>query len=105
MHQKLQRLTQESIFVEDYHKEMETTIIRANIDKDPETTMARFLSGLNWEIANIVELIYYTELEDMVHMIIKVERKLKHKGSTRGISNSTLNIAQDGWERRRRGPK
>ena len=36
--------------------------------------MARFLNGLNRDIANIVELQHYVELEDMVHMAMKVER-------------------------------
>jgi hypothetical protein len=29
--------------------------------------MARFLSGLNKDIANVVELHHYVEVEDMVH--------------------------------------
>ena len=48
-------------------------MIRANIEEDREATMARFLAGLNREIANIVELHYYAELEDIVHMATKVE--------------------------------
>jgi hypothetical protein len=43
--------------------------------------MARFLNGMNQDIANVVELQYYVELEDMVHMAIKVERQLKRKGT------------------------
>ena len=43
--------------------------------------MARFLVGLNWEIANFVELQYYVELEDMVHMAIKIENQLKRRGN------------------------
>lgn len=43
--------------------------------------MTRFLSGLHHEIANVVKLNHYVELEDMVHMAIKVERKLKRKGN------------------------
>ena len=39
--------------------------------------MARFLASLNREIANIVELQHYVELEDLVHMAMKVERQLK----------------------------
>lgn len=34
-------------------------------------------------IANIVELQHYVELENMVHMAIKVERQLKRKEATR----------------------
>ena len=72
--------------MDDYHKEMEITMIRANVEEDREATMARFLNGLNQDIANVVELQHYVELEDMVHMAIKVERQLKRKG-TRSFQN------------------
>ncbi|KAH9792628.1 Endonuclease [Citrus sinensis] len=83
LHQRLQSLTQGSRSVEDYHKEMEIIMIRANIEEEREATMARFLHGLNQDIANVVDLQHYVELEDMVHMAMKVERQLKKKGSTR----------------------
>jgi len=37
---------------------------------------------MRYEIINIVELQYYAKLEDMVHMIIKVNRLLKRNGSS-----------------------
>ncbi|XP_050259875.1 uncharacterized protein LOC126704939 [Quercus robur] len=80
LYQKLQSLTQGYRSVEDYHKEMEIAMIRANVEEDRKATMARFLNGLNRDIANVVELQHYVELEDMVHMAIKVERQLKWKG-------------------------
>jgi hypothetical protein len=91
LYQKLQNLTQGSRSVEDYHKEMEVAMIRANVEEDREATMARFLSGLNRDIANIIELQHYVEVEDMVHMAIKVERQLKRKGTARytSVSNTT----------------
>src|SRR4051812_12973493 len=58
---------------------MEVAMIRANIEEDREATMARFLAGLNQEIANQVEQHHYVELEDMVHMATKVEKQLKRK--------------------------
>ena len=67
--------------MDDYHKEMEIAMIRANVEEDREATMARFLNRLNQDIANMVELQHYMELEDMVHMEIKVERLLKRKGT------------------------
>ena len=81
LYQKLQSLTQGYRSVDDYHKEMEIAMIRANVEEDREATMARFLNGLNRDIANMVELQYYVELEDMVHMAIKVEQQLKRKGT------------------------
>ncbi|KAL4326010.1 hypothetical protein GQ457_11G026300 [Hibiscus cannabinus] len=76
---KLQNLTQGSMSVEDYFKEMELAMIRANIEEDQETTIARFVSGLNPEIADTVELQYYVDLEEVVHLAIKVEKQLKRK--------------------------
>ena len=81
LYQKLQSLTQGYRSVDDYHKEMEIAMIRANVEEDREVTMARFLNGLNRDIANVVELQHYVELEDVVHMAIKVERQLKRKGT------------------------
>ncbi|KAL4291601.1 hypothetical protein GQ457_14G015160 [Hibiscus cannabinus] len=80
---KLQNLTQGSMSVEDYFKEMELAMIRANIEEDQETTIARFVSGLNPEIADTVELQYYVDLEEVVHLAIKVEKQLKRKGTSR----------------------
>jgi hypothetical protein len=54
----------------DYHKEMKITMIRDNVVDDREATMATFLKSLNREITNVVELQYYIELEDIVHMAI-----------------------------------
>ena len=73
LYQKLQNLTQGYRSVGDYHKEMEIAMIWANVEEDREATMARFLNRLNRDIANVVELQHYVELEDMVHMAIKVE--------------------------------
>ena len=87
--QRLQSLTQGSKSMEDYHKEMEVAMIRANVEEDREATMARFLNGLNRNIANVVELQHYVELEDMVHMAMKVERQLKRKGLGKYFSVST----------------
>ena len=70
----LQRLNQSSRSVEEYFQEMEMAMIPANIEEDREATMACFLSSLNHEIANLVELHYYIDLENMVHMEIKVEK-------------------------------
>ena len=38
--------------------------------------MARFLNDLNHDISNIVELQHYVEMEDLLHMAIKVECQL-----------------------------
>uniref|UniRef100_A0A2N9I824 CCHC-type domain-containing protein n=1 Tax=Fagus sylvatica TaxID=28930 RepID=A0A2N9I824_FAGSY len=69
LYQKLQSLTQGYRSVDDYYKEMEIALIRANVEEDREATMARFLNGLNRDIANVVELQHYVELEDMAPLL------------------------------------
>ncbi|XP_052486318.1 uncharacterized protein LOC128041056 [Gossypium raimondii] len=83
LYQKLQNLTQGNRSMEDYFKEMEIAMIRANVEEDREATMARFLAGLNRDIANVVELQHYVDIVDMVHVAIKVEKQLKRKSSSR----------------------
>ena len=101
LYQRLQGLTKGTKSVEDYHKEIKITMIRANIEEDREATMARFLQGLNRDIANVVELQHYVELEDMVHMAMKVERKLKRKGSTQvGQNSSSTSSWKPNWSKR-----
>ena len=61
---KLQGLNQGYKTVDEYHKEMEIAMIRANVVEDREATMATILNGLNQDIANVVELQHYMELEE-----------------------------------------
>jgi hypothetical protein len=58
-------------------------MIRANVNEDEEVTMSRFLNGLNRDIANVVELQSYVELEELVYLAIKIKGQLKMRGNTR----------------------
>lgn len=53
---------------------MKITMIRVNASEERKAIVARFLNGLNNDIVNVVELQHYLEMEDMVHMAIKVEK-------------------------------
>ena len=87
LHQKLQTLTQGSMSVEDYLKEMEMAMTRADVREDEEATMARFIRGLRTDIANVVELQHYLDMGELLDKAIKVERRLKRRGITRQNSN------------------
>ncbi|RDY03864.1 hypothetical protein CR513_12481, partial [Mucuna pruriens] len=87
LHRKLQSLTQGSMSVEDYYKEMEITMTRANVRENHEVTMARFIGGLKKEIADVVDLKHYMEIEDLLHKAIQVKRQLKSKSSSKFRSN------------------
>ena len=53
---KFQRLQQKSMNVEEYRQKMELYMMRAFIREEETTTIGRFLSGLNFEIREKVEL-------------------------------------------------
>ncbi|XP_058006772.1 uncharacterized protein LOC131182140 [Hevea brasiliensis] len=94
LHQRLQGLVQGNKSVEEYFKEMEMAMIRANVEEDREATMARFVKGLNLDIANIVELQHYVELDDMLNMAIKIEKQLKKKKAFKmGVGMNSSNNA------------
>ena len=65
--------------MDEYFKKMKIAMIRANVIEDQKANITRFLNGLNRGIGNVVKLQHCLELEDMVHMITKVERKIKRK--------------------------
>ena len=77
LHKHLLRLTQGSKSVEDYHQEMELLMIRLGLEEDVEVTMAKFLAGMNTEVANKVELHHYMEMEVLVHKAIQVKKQFK----------------------------
>ncbi|RDX92379.1 hypothetical protein CR513_25498, partial [Mucuna pruriens] len=89
LHRKLQSLTQGSMSVEDYYKEMEIVMIRANVEEDREATMARFIGGLKKEISDVGELQHYMVIKDLLHKAIQVERQLKSKSSSKFASSSS----------------
>lgn len=58
-------------------------MIKANVEEDNETTMARFLSGLSREIHDIIEMQAYDDIEEMLHKAILVEQQIKRRGYSR----------------------
>ncbi|XP_065851249.1 uncharacterized protein [Euphorbia lathyris] len=87
---ELQSMSQGNQSVEDYHKQLEMALIRADIQEDEEATMVRFLMGMKREIRNPLELQTYFHMDEMLHKAIKIERQLqevekgrsKFKGTT-----------------------
>ena len=92
---KLQLLKQGTKSVEEYYKEMEIAMIRANVTEDDEQTMARFLNGLNHPIKKIADFQPYSNLIELVHQSTKAERQVqddfkyaKFSSKSYGFSNN-----------------
>jgi len=74
---KLQGLTKSNRGVEEYVQDvqdLEVTLMKANVDETPMTTMVRLLNDLNREIQDVVEMHHYETLEDLIHQATKVEQ-------------------------------
>jgi hypothetical protein len=75
LHLKLKRLVQGNHSVDAYFQELEMCLLRTGITEAEESTMARFLVGLNKPIADKVDMKNYTCLTDLVHFAKRVERQ------------------------------
>ncbi|KAK1610790.1 hypothetical protein QYE76_034463 [Lolium multiflorum] len=73
---KLQKLKQGTKTVEEFYKEMELTMMRANIQESEEQTIARFFNGLTYPIKRIVEFQPYSNMVELVHQASKAERQV-----------------------------
>ncbi|KAK1627990.1 hypothetical protein QYE76_002305 [Lolium multiflorum] len=73
---KLQKLKQGTKTVEEFYKEMELTMMRANIQESENQTIARFFNGLNYPIKRIVEFQQYSNMVELVHQASKAERQV-----------------------------
>jgi len=63
---KLQRLRQGSMSVQEYRQQMELLLLRAGLREEERTSIARFLSRLNMEVRDKVELLPYRDLDELV---------------------------------------
>jgi hypothetical protein len=73
----LQQLTQGTKSVDEYSKEMDLLMIRIGTREDIDATMSRFLNGLNFEVRDHVEMVYYNELQGLMHQAEHAEQQLK----------------------------
>ena len=80
LYQKLQILMEGSHSIEDYYKDIEVTMLCADVQEDSKATMAQFLNSLRLKIAKRLELQLYVEIGEMVDKAVKIEQKLKRKG-------------------------
>ena len=76
---KVHSLRQGSMTVEEYSRESKLTMLNANLVEDEETTMSRFLNGLNKEIADVVDMHHYLEYNELLMRACKAERSMKGK--------------------------
>ncbi|XP_020693244.1 uncharacterized protein LOC110107338 [Dendrobium catenatum] len=74
---KLHRLNQRQLSVEEYAAEFEQLALKCDLIEPEENTIARFLDGLQPDIAHVVQLQTFWTLQDVINLALKVEKQLK----------------------------
>ncbi|KAH0644681.1 hypothetical protein KY284_032565 [Solanum tuberosum] len=83
--------------VDEYFKSMDMAMIQANCMKEEEATIARFLNGLNTEIANVVEIQQYVTLDELVDLFVKVEKQIEKKQQNNSWRSRPNTISKKPW--------
>ena len=76
LYDKLQNLRQGTMTVDEYFKEMELILQRARVREEPEQTMQRFLSGLQYKIRSVVRHYNYHDMNELLHHAREAESQL-----------------------------
>ena len=76
---QLHNLRQKSLSVEEYTREFEKLMMKCDIQEKEEQTIARYLGGLNTDIAHPVQLQQYWTLDDVIRLAIRIEKQLLKK--------------------------
>ena len=91
---RLQSMKQGHRSVDEFYKDLEVTLMRADVQEPEQATVARFLTGLNRDIADKVELYHYDDLNELVERATKVERQLKRKGKQPAFGSKSFTPTQ-----------
>ena len=76
LYDQLQQLRQGTMSVDAYFQEMEMILQRARVREEPEQTMQRFLSGLQYKIKSIVRHLQYYDMNELLHHAREAEAQL-----------------------------
>ncbi|KAI3789955.1 hypothetical protein L2E82_02762 [Cichorium intybus] len=91
-YRKIADLKQGKLSVGEYIDEFEKLSLMGDIEEIEEQKMARFLRGLNYNVANTVELYPYADFETLCSLCLKLEAQVKTKYG--GGSSSSLESAK-----------
>ncbi|XP_051147531.1 uncharacterized protein LOC127262761 [Andrographis paniculata] len=80
LHVRLQSMKQGNRTVDEFYKDLEVTLLRADVRESQQATVARILTGLNRDIADKVGLYRFDDIDELVERAITIEKQLKRKG-------------------------
>ncbi|XP_074305313.1 uncharacterized protein LOC141640409 [Silene latifolia] len=90
-YRKIDEFRQGRLTVGEYIDEFENLTLMGELEEIEEQKMARFLRGLNYNIANVVELYPYSDFDTLCGLCLKLESqgKTKYGGGSNSESGKT----------------
>jgi hypothetical protein len=76
---KLQQLKQGARSAEEYYQELQIGMLRCNLEEREDAAMARFFTGLNREIQDILEYKDYANITRLFHFACKAENEVQDR--------------------------
>ena len=80
---KIHDFKQKDLSMEEYTAEFDNLMLKGELVEPEEQTIARYLGGLKYEIAKVVQLQPYWSLNDVSKLALKVEKQQKFEKSFR----------------------
>jgi hypothetical protein len=95
---KLQQLKQCARSVEEYYQELQIGTLHCNLEEREDAAMARFFTGLNHKIQDILQYKDYTNITRLFHFACKAEREVQghHASAKTNFSAARTNS----WKRK-----
>ncbi|XP_031404630.1 uncharacterized protein LOC116213728 [Punica granatum] len=87
---RLYNFKQEELTVEEYTAEFEHLMMKCDLVKPEEQTIARYLGGLRSEIRNVVQLQPYWTFEDVCKLAVRVEKQSKEKSTHKTLGRDRV---------------
>lgn len=88
---QLHMLRQGTKGVEEYAREFEHLMMKCDLEEEEEHTCVRFLTGLDYKVAHVVELQKYEGLDNLIQLACRMEKQQE----TRGRLETSRNFARN----------
>ncbi|XP_071704974.1 uncharacterized protein [Rutidosis leptorrhynchoides] len=87
-------LKQRSMSIEELIREFDRARLRCDVQEEEEQTIARFLTALNTNIAEIVSLQTYWTYSDVCQLVVKIEKQQRGKSKTPFFRSNTPSVSK-----------
>lgn len=86
IYHKLHNLKQKELSVDEYTAAFDHLMMQGELVEPEEQSIARYIGGLRYDIANMLQLQTYLSMNDVCRLALKIEKQLKEaKGNRYGV--------------------